>query len=110
MVIPTIYEDIAHSSHPGPIELKLDGKWGYVDSMGNTLIPFIYDEVGGWIPHGIANVKKGNKWGFVNTEGKEVIPFIYDKASTFYGRGDMLKAQVEKDGESFYIDRNGNRL
>src|SRR5574344_1839831 len=46
------------------------------------------------------------KTGFINYEGELVIPFIYDYVSDFV-KG---VAQVENNGESFYIDKKMERV
>ncbi len=45
------------------------------------------------------------KWGFIDLDGKEVIECIYDLAEM----GDD-SIYVEKDGESYTIDFDGNRI
>lgn len=45
------------------------------------------------------------KWGFIDLDGKEVIECIYD----FAEMGDD-SIYVEKDGESYTIDFDGNRI
>lgn len=45
------------------------------------------------------------KWGFIDLDGKEVIECIYD--FTEIGNDSIY---VEKDGESYTIDFDGNRI
>jgi len=111
-IIPVIYDqayclyDHGPSLKEGPIFLKAEGKWGLINRTGTIVAPFIYEEVGDKFREKRSFVRKGDKWGFINTDGVEVIPFVYDNAKGFY----YGRAWVEKDGESFYIDLNGNRI
>ena len=43
LITDFIYED-AGRYHEGIIPVKKDGKWGYVDANGETVIPFAYDD------------------------------------------------------------------
>jgi hypothetical protein len=79
------------------------GKWGLVDFSGKELTPIKYDKMRIYFKDGMLPVKLENKWGFINKLGQEVIPFVYEKVDYFYDG----KAQVEMDGRSFYIDKNG---
>ena len=58
---------------------KTQGKFGFVDSVGNVVVPPIYDEVlGDYDFHdGIAWVKKDSLWGSINTRGEVVVPYTY---------------------------------
>ncbi len=55
-------------------------------------------------------VKKDGKWGALGTElgslGDVMIPFLYDTMTPFKDG----RARVSLNGESFYIDVDGNRL
>ena len=55
---------------------------------------------------GLAAVKKDGKWGFINSRGNVAIPIVYDKASHFFAD----KKSVSLGNESFYIDREGQRV
>lgn len=68
----------------------MNGKSGYIDIDGKTVIPFIYD-FAFYFFEGLAAVKKDGKWGYINPSGETVIPFIYDEANYFY-KESFLKA------------------
>ena len=55
-------------------------------------------------------VKKDGKWGALGTElgslGNVMVPFLYDTMTPFKDG----RARVSLNGESFYIDVDGNRL
>ena len=58
---------------------RAQGKFGFVDSIGNVVVPPIYEDVlGGYdFKDGIAWVKKDSLWGSINTRGEVVIPYTY---------------------------------
>ena len=57
---------------------KKDGKYGYVDKKGNTVIDYIYDDATEQNEYGYAAVKKDGKWGSINKNGEEVAKPQYD--------------------------------
>jgi len=84
-------------------------QWAYIDKEGNKICEFIYwaEDEPGQFCNGLASLQNGDqKYGYINTKGEEVIDFIYDCA---YGFEDG-KAEVELDGETFFIDTEGNRI
>ncbi|MBQ1979963.1 MAG: WG repeat-containing protein, partial [Alistipes sp.] len=48
----------------------------------------------------------GGKYGFIDKIGNVVISLKYDFVGSFF-KG---KAKVKLNGETFYIDKNGNRI
>jgi len=88
--------------------VKLNGEWGAIDKVGNTVIPAIHDYI--WVfSEGLASIRIGNdvrqiKWGFIDKNGREVIPFIYDEEFDF---SEGL-ARVKLDGKWGFIDKTGN--
>ena len=49
----------------GLAAVERDGKWGFINDLGQEVIPCIYDEV--WsFSHGIVRVQLNGKWGFIN--------------------------------------------
>ena len=81
---------------------------------------FVYVRDKGWKIYGISKgglppapkyitlcrKEKNGKKGFIDRSVREVIPLVYDHARDF-SEG---RAWVGKDGESFYIDKNGNKV
>jgi hypothetical protein len=49
--------------------VKKDGKWGYIDKTGRTIIPIEYDYVESFNSEGLAKVKKDEKYGFIDRTG-----------------------------------------
>ena len=69
-----------------------NGKWGYIDSNGRTVIPFEYDAVwnysalgGSDTPYesynGFITLCKDKKFGVMKDDGSVLIPFIFDGAT-----------------------------
>jgi len=87
--------------------INKDGKFGYLNKIGEVAIPFEYDFTYVF-KDGLAAVKKTGKWGFIDKTGCFVIPLKYDavRAGIFYeGR-----AAVSIGGKWGYIDRTGAEL
>ena len=57
---------------------KKDGKYGYVDLKGNTVIDYIYDDAREQNEYGYLAVKKDGVWGAIDREGNTVIEPIYN--------------------------------
>ncbi len=92
-------------------KVKLDDKYGFIDTNGKEVVPLIYDEVyefnkfkTDWML-----VEQDNKLGFIDTNGKEVVPLIYDEVYEFneIKEGWM---QVKRDGKILFIDTNGKEV
>ncbi len=62
--------------------IKLDGKTGYIDTLGNVVIPTIY-ESGIQFSEGLAAVKLNGKWGYIDTAGAKSIDFKFSGAEHF---------------------------
>ncbi len=71
-VVPCKYDDVEDFVE-GLAAVKLDGKWGYIDTTGREVIPFKYDYAGDF-SEGLAAVNLDGKRGFIDTTGQVVIP------------------------------------
>lgn len=60
-----------------------EGKWGYINKTGQTMIDFEYDYAFNFSDNGLALVGKDDKFGFINLNGKVVIDIEYDYAIPF---------------------------
>ncbi len=70
----------------GLYPIKLDGKYGFMDRSGKTVITPQFDETGGF-SEGLAWVRIGTKVGYISTKGVVVITPQFDDARPFrYGR------------------------
>ena len=81
-----------------------NGKFGFIDSTGKTVIPFIYSAAGPF-SEGLAAVRDDTrKWGYIDITGKVVIPFQWSYASFFSDGLSKVKDENRKYG---YIDKTG---
>ena len=107
-VIPLKY-DYAGSFSEDLATVYLNGKYGFIDKTGKEVIPLKYDGASSF-SEGLAAVCVGSyiggKYGFIDKIGNVVISLKYDFVGSFF-KG---KAMVKLNGETFYIDKNGNRI
>lgn len=103
-IVPCKYEHTDYFSEGLGI-VRLNGKYGYVDTNGTEVIPCKYDDTTGF-HGGLAEIKLNGKYGYIDKNGIEVIPCQYDKALYFSSRELTLVKLGEKH---FYIDKKGNR-
>ena len=97
-VIPTIYDNIS-SIHvwsdmfssttktgfsEDVVGVEKDGKWGVIDTQGNTVIPFEFERIEGF-SDGLAVIYSGGKHGYIDMQGNIIIPADYDIARNFSG-------------------------
>lgn len=85
--------------------VKINGKYGYVNTKGKTTVPYIYDWADTtFFNEGIARVKSDNKYGAINGNNKIIIPIVYDWIGTYFSEGLIL---VEKNHKFGFIDEKG---
>ena len=112
--------------------MRLNGKWGIIDILGNTIIDFKFDEPIRVKQHNNHKIIKLDKWGIVDNDWHIVIECKYDKISYFdfnyiyeiknkkglmdlQGRTltePVFDSLIQYDGISgkrFYIARTGDR-
>ncbi|MBR3780978.1 MAG: WG repeat-containing protein [Clostridia bacterium] len=85
--IAAVYEN-ARDFSEDIAAVKKDGKWGYINNLGVTVIPFEFDScaladtMGGDIAFGFRNslapVCKDGKFGIINSKGETVADFTFD--------------------------------
>ena len=104
--------DYIESSTTAFAPVKKNEKWGYVNESGQEIVPCRFEDISygsPWEnPEWLVPVKYQGKWGYIDRTGKEIVPFEYDKAEPFISRSSGIKASVEKNGKSLYIDLQGN--
>ena len=107
LIAPFIYDDIGpFASGEGEyIHINLDGKYGLLDCSGNIAVAPISDDIVAFC-EGLAIIKQDKKFGYADSLGNIVIPIIYDNATKF----NFGKAEVQLNGETFYINRKGEAL
>ena len=95
--------------------VKLNGRWGFVNTAGEVKIDFQYDNVRPF-SEGLAAVNigawqnedgclEGGRWGFIDAHGQAVIGFQFEEAGSFR---DGLASVREYEKLRFgFIDRKG---
>ena len=87
----------------GMARVKVDGKWGFIDTNGKMVIAPQYERVENFF-EGLAGVKKDDKWGFVDKKGRIVVEPQFDEIWDF-SNGLALFRSYDQYG---YIDKNGS--
>ncbi len=84
------------------IPVKLQGKWGYIDSKGNWVIKPQYDFADSFTED-VARVRKENLYGYINSKNQIIIPFQYYDAGNFSGNLAPVQCKQNYYG---YINKN----
>lgn len=85
--------------------IKEEGKWGYINSKGESVIPPKY-EVVGHFEDGLAPVRLNGKYGYIDSLGSVMIPFQYEFADDFkFGY-----ARVLQFSDYYLINTDGNAI
>ncbi len=71
-----------HVFHEGLSPIIKDGKWGYLNEMGEIIIPFEYDEAEPF-SDGLAAVRKGDFFGYIDYNNNIIIDFKFVKVWPF---------------------------
>lgn len=84
------YQD-AHMFNSGGkyAAVKLDGKWGFIDTTGTIVIEPQYEDARSFA-NGAAAVKIKGKWGYIDESGKVVIEPIFQDAKDLTDEGTIL--------------------
>ncbi len=91
-----------HAFSGGMAVLEKDGKFGFIDRSGETVITTEFDSVDSF-SEGLAAVRTGRKWGFIDTSGQTVIDPQFEQAGSF----SQKLAPVKVNGIWGYIDPSG---
>ncbi len=89
----------------GLARVRLNKKWGFIDTTGAVVIPIRYNEVENF-SEGIARVRIGQRWGLMEKTGKEIIKPTFQEIGPFLNG----KAKVLLDGTEYYMNENGIRV
>ncbi len=93
------------SDNSGLFAINVDGKHGFMDKSGRSVIAPQFDEVGGFA-EGLSAVRVGTKWGYVDTKGTLTITPQFDDVRPFrYGR-----AAVKLCCGAWFAPDNNNRF
>ena len=106
-VINPIYDHVDRKTFGpnGLAAVQLDGKYGYIDKNGKTVIEQQFDYASSFAENGLARIKANDgKWGYIDKTGKMIINPQYEWAGDFGKNG---LAEVRLDGKSCYINKKG---
>ena len=87
------------------LAVKVEGKWGFIDTTGSICIEPVYDEVEEF-KEGYALVQKNNVFGFINKAGRLKIDFLFEEASSFAEQ----TAIVQQNNKAFLIDHAAKKI
>ncbi|OOR90059.1 hypothetical protein B0181_05240 [Moraxella caviae] len=105
------YEQALGSQYRGGLlPVVKNGKLGYINTKGKTVIDFRYDTLGGgsWA-RGVSEkrivVRRRGVWGVIDTAGKTIVAFdpTISQIDDYQGG----KARVIKNGRTFYANAQG---
>lgn len=118
-IIPCIYEFDCYDLNiygedreyfsEGLLMVKRNGKYGFINKMGEKVTPLKYDNADPF-SEGLAAVLLNKKWGFINRKGKVVIPFKYDSLADGFRGGFAAVCQDRLDNKNQncgLINKNG---
>ena len=99
----SVVPDLSKKKGAGPwFRIHRDGKWGYMDRAGSTVIAPRFSDARDFF-HGLAAVKQDDKWGYIDQKGTVVIEAAYDDARDFL----ETLAPVRVGRKWGYIDTRG---
>ena len=104
---PSEYEYI-NISKTGYHAVKKNGKWGYIDNEGKSVLAFTYQDAFGFNNQGVAAVKQNDKWGLIDKEGNFVLKPKYESFVNYREGLDVI--YMTQKNKSVYIDSKGNEL
>jgi hypothetical protein len=85
-----------------------DGKYGYINNLGEFIISPQFDEADLFTDHGIARVKFDNRYGYINLQGRYVINPLYHYAQP-YSSGGLLMI-IDASGGYGFINSKGETI
>jgi len=88
----------------GRAAVKSNGKWGFIDTMGDTVVPFRYDKVASGFSEGLAAVQQGGQWGYIDRQGQIALPMQFAEVDVFACGAALVNYF---DGSYGFIDKNG---
>ncbi len=93
----------------GLILVEVTNGYTFIDKIGHLAFGETYFNYASGFSEGLAAVQKepDDKFGFINTKGEFEIPPQYDGVFTDFSEN---LCAVEKDGRTFYIDKNNHFL
>ena len=90
----------------GFANVSKNGKYGYIDTSGKSIVYFIYDFATPF-EGDYAWVRKSGKYGLINKQGRVVIPIIYDGVKVDHVNKQFFMKKGDKMG---IVNNNGKVL
>ncbi|WP_164848754.1 WG repeat-containing protein [Paenibacillus sp. DCT19] len=102
-ISPNYYQVSSFSEGLAGFKLKANGKWGYIDSLGNVVIKNKFQSVGDF-NSSLAVVESKDMYGYIDKQGEYLLKNVFTTADPFYkGLG-----CVTFNGEWGYVDTKGS--
>jgi len=112
-ILPIKYDAIRQTSKEHLFWVKLNGKFGLIDTAENIIIPFKYTDIrlysNGYSISDTFKVELGDKWGMIDIDEREIIPIKYDFIA-YRWMGSALVLSVSLDEKYGIIDRAGKEI
>lgn len=101
--------DEADDFSEGLAAVKMDGKWGFIDTLGNVKIDFKFSNKPNSFMNGRSFIQgTNNKWGIIDTVGNLLIEPIYHQVFNYSGGYAVVSLMDEKWNLTYQIiDVNG---
>jgi hypothetical protein len=98
-ITPFIFESISSFYDNDLSQVKLNSKYGVINTKGQIIVPCIYDEMSTLTIDGVTYyvVNKGGREGIINAQNESVIPFEYDNVRKSYNAN--MHLEVSKNGK-----------
>ena len=86
-----------------------NGKWGFANKNGDTVIEAKYDRVTEFNEYGFAGVELDGKWGVLNSKGEEILAptYVFNDETEPYFIGQYYQVKYALGGV-YYTDLNNN--
>lgn len=94
------------SSAQGHFPVKINKKWGLIDSNGNMVLDANYDAIGEFKKYGYAVMQRAGRVGLLNEQGREIVSPRYDDLKVL----DSTMVAVMDQGEWLVVDLKGKVL
>lgn len=103
------FPDLNGNYSQGYMPVKVNGKYGYVDSTGKALTPAIYDQANTY-KDGFAAVSRDGGWTALNLEGKEQFEPKKEWGEIISLNGGLMMIFSTEDNSSGIADHSGKVL
>ena len=78
--------------------IQKDGKWGFINNVGEVVVSCKYDLVTELNSYGFAGVKQDDKWGVIDEKGKEIVVPVYEINSYYFpqfiGKYELYRSDI----------------